>query len=40
MLWQELDAAKADTDKLFKMLKIDNLDAPKKMEAKKDAAKK
>jgi hypothetical protein len=39
-MWHELDLAKADTDKLFKMLKIESLDAPKKMEAKKDGSRK
>ena len=29
-MWHELDAAKADTDKLFKMLKIANLEPPAK----------
>lgn len=36
--WHELEAAKADTDKLFKMLKIKDLEPPKKAAAKKDAA--
>jgi hypothetical protein len=39
-MWHELDAAKGDTDKLFKMLKIDSLEPPKKVEATKDAPKK
>lgn len=39
-MWHEFDAAKADTDKLLKMLKIDKLEPPKKVEAKKDAPKK
>lgn len=30
-MWHELDAAKADTEKLFKMLKIQNLEPPKKV---------
>ena len=29
-MWHELDTAKADTEKLFKMLKIDTLEPPKK----------
>lgn len=40
-MWHELDAAQAETQKLFKMLKIDKLEPPaKKVEAKKDASKK
>ena len=38
-MWKELDAAKADTDKLFKLLKIDKLEPPK-APAKADTAKK
>jgi uncharacterized protein HemY len=32
--WHEIEAAKADTDKLFKMLKIKDLEPPKKAEPK------
>ena len=43
-MWYELDAAKADTQKLLKSLKLDKLEPPKKVEAKdapkKDGAKK
>lgn len=39
-MWHELDAAKAETEKLFKMLKIEKLPPPKKVEPKKDAPKK
>jgi len=39
-MWHELDAAKAETAKLFKMLKIEKLNPPKKVEAKKDVPKK
>lgn len=39
-MWHELDAAKAETQKLLKMLKIDKLEPPKKVEAKKGAPKK
>jgi hypothetical protein len=39
-MWHELDAAKADTDKLFKMLNIKELETPKKAEPKKTEAKK
>jgi hypothetical protein len=38
-MWQELDAAQANTQKLLKLLKIEKLETPKKVEAKKDAAK-
>jgi hypothetical protein len=33
-MWHEIEAARADTDKLMKVLKIEKLDAPKKAEAK------
>jgi hypothetical protein len=33
-MWHELDAAKVETTKLMKMLKIEKLDPPKKVEAK------
>ena len=39
-MWSELDAAKADTEKLFKMLNIKELEPPKKPEPKKTDAKK
>lgn len=34
-MWHEIDAARADTAKLLKMLKIEKLDPPKKVTAKK-----
>lgn len=34
-MWYELDAARSETKKLFKMLKIEKLEPPKKVEAKK-----
>jgi hypothetical protein len=34
-MWHEIDAAKADTTKLLKLLKIEKLETPKKVEAKK-----
>lgn len=34
-MWHEIDAAKSETTKLLKMLKIEKLDPPKKAEAKK-----
>jgi hypothetical protein len=39
-MWSELDAAKAETTKLLKLLKIDKLEPPKKAEPKKAAPKK
>ena len=39
-MWKELDAAKADTEKLFKLLKIETLEPPKKPDAKAGAARK
>jgi hypothetical protein len=39
-MWHELDAAKAETQKLLKMLKIDKLEAPKKVDPQKATAKK
>lgn len=39
-MWHELDAAKVETEKLAKMLKIEKLAPPKKVEPKKDAPKK
>ena len=39
-MWHEIDAAKADTAKLLKLLKIDKLEPPKKAEVTKAAAKK
>jgi regulator of RNase E activity RraB len=39
-MWHELDAAKAETQKLLKMLKIDKLDPPKKVEPGKETVKK
>jgi hypothetical protein len=38
-MWHELDAAKAEMDKLAKMLKIEKLPPPKKVDTKKDAKK-
>lgn len=38
-MWNELDAAQVETQKLLKLLKIEKLEPPKKVEAKKDAAK-
>ena len=38
-MWHELDAAQAETKKLLKMLKIEKLEAPKKVSAKADVAK-
>lgn len=38
-MYEELEAAKADTTKLLKLLKIDKLEAPKKSDAKKAAPK-
>jgi hypothetical protein len=37
-MWHELDAAKADTAKLFKMLNIKELEPPKKADVKKSQA--
>ena len=34
-MWHELDAAQTETKKLFKMLKIEKMEAPKKIEANK-----
>lgn len=34
-MWHEIDAAKVETTKLLKMLKIEKLEPPKKVEAKK-----
>ena len=34
-MWHEIDAAKTETTKLLKMLKIEKLEPPKKVEAKK-----
>ena len=39
-MWHELDAAQAETQKLFKMLKIDKLPIPKKAGDKKITDKK
>ncbi len=39
-MWYELDAAKADTEKLLKMLKIAKLEPPKKIAPKKEGTKK
>lgn len=39
-MYNELDAAKADTTKLLKLLKIDKLEPPKKADVKKAAPKK
>jgi hypothetical protein len=39
-MWHELDAAKTKTQKLLKTLKLDKLEPPKKVEAKKEAPKK
>src|SRR5262245_48750313 len=39
-MWKEIDAAKADTDKLFKLLKIDKLEPPTKPGSKTETAKK
>jgi hypothetical protein len=38
-MWKEIDAAKSDTEKLFKLLKIDTLEPPKKPDAKAAAKK-
>ena len=38
-MWHEIDAAQVETKKLFKMLKIEKLEPPKKVEATKPAAK-
>lgn len=38
-MWSELDAAKAETQKLLKMLKIDKLPTPQKADKKPDAKK-
>ncbi len=38
-MWHELDHARDDTAKLLKMLKIEKLDPPKKVNAKKEASK-
>lgn len=34
-MWHEIDAARTDTEKLLKLLKIEKLDPPKKVESKK-----
>lgn len=39
-MWHEMNAAQVETQKLLKMLKIDKLEPPKKVDAKKDATKK
>lgn len=38
-MWHEVDLARAETAKLLKLLKIEKLEPPKKVTAKKDAAK-
>ncbi len=38
-MWHEVDAARAETAKLLKMLKIEKLEPPKKLAAKKTASK-
>ena len=38
-MWHEIDAARMETTQLLKLLKIEKLDAPKKVTAKKEASK-
>jgi hypothetical protein len=38
-MWHEIDAARAETTKLMKMLKIEKLEPPKKVPPKKEASK-